>query len=123
MCVLQSDGNAAKIYVYFYSTLLNKKTFFYILLVAPDLYTVHLEYWGSKNSRATQFNVLASSSTDRSYFGGKALTHRLNMELDLQSLFGLHVHSCTHLLRPRKTLPPSPPAFGLIYEGAIGQPR
>jgi hypothetical protein len=23
------------------------------------------------------------------------------MELDLQSLFGLHVHSCTHLLRPR----------------------
>jgi hypothetical protein len=26
--------------------------------------------------------------------------HRLNMELDLQSLFGLHVHSCTHWLRP-----------------------
>ncbi len=24
------------------------------------------------------------------------LKHRLNMELDLQSLFGLHVHSCTH---------------------------
>jgi hypothetical protein len=22
--------------------------------------------------------------------------HKLNMELDLQSLFGLHVHSCTH---------------------------
>jgi hypothetical protein len=25
---------------------------------------------------------------------------------DLQSLFGLHVHSCVHLLRPRITLPP-----------------
>ncbi len=24
-----------------------------------------------------------------------------NMELDLQSLFGLHVHSSTHWLRPR----------------------
>ncbi len=43
------------------------------------------------------------------------------MELDLQSLFGLHVHvhSCSHRLRPRNP----PPAFGLIYEGAIGQPR
>ncbi len=26
--------------------------------------------------------------------------HRLNMELDLQSLFELHVHSCTHWLNP-----------------------
>ncbi len=34
------------------------------------------------------------------------LDHRLNMELDLQSLFELHVHSCTHWLRPRKSLPP-----------------
>ena len=33
--------------------------------------------------------------------------HRLNMELDLQSFFGLHVHSCTHWLRPRN--PPSLP--------------
>ncbi len=32
--------------------------------------------------------------------------HRLNMELDLQSLFGLHVHSCTHLLRSRTPSPP-----------------
>jgi hypothetical protein len=45
--------------------------------------------------------------------------HRLNMKLDLQSLFGLHVHSCTLWLRPRN---PLPLAFGLIYEGAIGQP-
>ncbi len=28
------------------------------------------------------------------------------MELDLQSLFGLHVHSCTYWLRPRKPSPP-----------------
>ncbi len=39
-------------------------------------------------------------------------SHRLNMEVDLQSLFGLHVtwcalHSCTHWLRPRNS-PPSP---------------
>jgi hypothetical protein len=27
------------------------------------------------------------------------------MELDLQSLFDLHVHSCTHWLRPRNPLP------------------
>jgi hypothetical protein len=45
--------------------------------------------------------------------------HRLNMELDLQILFGLHVHSWTHWLIPLQ-LPPLP-AFGLIYEGAIGR--
>ncbi len=33
--------------------------------------------------------------------------HRLNMELDLQSLFGLHVHSCTHCLSPRNPPPPN----------------
>ncbi len=44
--------------------------------------------------------------------------HRLNMELDLQSLFGLHVHSCTHWAETSH-----PPEFGLINEGAIGQLR
>ncbi len=44
-------------------------------------------------------------------------THRLNMELDLQSLLGLHDTAV-----PIGWDPP-PPAFGLIYEGAIGQPR
>jgi hypothetical protein len=52
---------------------------------------------------------------------GEGYKHRLNMELDLQSLFGLHVHSCPHWLRHRHSH--HPPAFGLIYEGAIGQPR
>ncbi len=46
----------------------------------------------------------------------KGLEHRLNMELDLPSLFGL---LCTALLIgcDPATL------IGLIYEGAIGQPR
>jgi hypothetical protein len=35
------------------------------------------------------------------------------MELDLQSLFGLHVHSCNHWLRPRNHPPPLyPPTLG-----------
>ncbi len=33
-------------------------------------------------------------------------SHKLNMELDLQSLFGLHMHSCNYWLRPRNPLPP-----------------
>ncbi len=68
------------------------------------------------------------------------------MELDLQSLFGLHVYNCTWL-RPRTLytldprllsfldvvqlyslaetpqLPLPPPAFGHIYKGSIGHPR
>jgi hypothetical protein len=45
------------------------------------------------------------------------------MNLDLSKVYlgsMCIVHSCTHWLRPRKL---SPPAFGLICEGAIGQPR
>jgi hypothetical protein len=34
------------------------------------------------------------------------INHKLNMKLDLQSLFGLHVHSCTHWLRPRNLTHP-----------------
>jgi hypothetical protein len=44
--------------------------------------------------------------------------HRLNMELDLQSLLGLHVH-CAQLYSLAMTPQlPLPPAFGLICEGA-----
>jgi hypothetical protein len=32
----------------------------------------------------------------------------LNMELHLQSFYGLHVNNCTHLLRPRNPHPPRP---------------
>jgi hypothetical protein len=35
-------------------------------------------------------------------------SHSLNMELDLQSLLMLHVHCCTHWLRPRDPPPPPP---------------
>ncbi len=31
--------------------------------------------------------------------------HRLNTELDLQNIFGLNFHSCTHCLRPRNPTP------------------
>jgi hypothetical protein len=49
------------------------------------------------------------------------------MELDLQRLIGLHVH-CAQLYSLAEapqtpTSPPHPPVFGLIYGGAIGQPR
>ncbi len=44
--------------------------------------------------------------------------HRLNMELDLQSLFGLHVHSFTHWLSPRDP-PPPPPHLGLYTRALL----
>jgi hypothetical protein len=53
-------------------------------------------------------------------------THRLNMELDLRSLFGLHVQCAlckAVLIGCEPAPPPPPPAFELIYEAAIGQPR
>jgi hypothetical protein len=57
--------------------------------------------------------------------GRLGFDHRLNMEVDLQSLFVLKsrdVHSCAHWLIPLNPLYPSP-ALGLVYEGAIGQRR
>ncbi len=42
------------------------------------------------------------------------------MELDLQSLFGLHVYSCTHCLRPRNSPPPPhPPLLGSYTRSAL----
>jgi hypothetical protein len=49
--------------------------------------------------------------------------HSLNMELDLQSLFGLLCTAVTHWVRPcNSTPPPSPHIWAHIY-GAICQPR
>ncbi len=47
------------------------------------------------------------------------------MELDLQSLFGLHVHSCIYSLAETPATSPHSPRLGLYTraEGAIGQPR
>ncbi len=49
-------------------------------------------------------------------------SHRLNMELDLQSLFGLHVTWCAQLFSSAETQQPLPPCvwahlLGLIYDG------
>ncbi len=44
------------------------------------------------------------------------------VQLDLQSLFGLHVlYSCPHWLRSRNS--PPPPDCGQNYEGAMGHTR
>ncbi len=45
------------------------------------------------------------------------------MELDPQSLFWATVYSCTYWLSLRPRNSTLFPQFGLIYEGAIGQPR
>ncbi len=46
--------------------------------------------------------------------------HRLNMQLDVQSLFGPYVYIAQ--MSSLVENPMHPPAFGLIYEGAIGEP-
>jgi hypothetical protein len=40
-----------------------------------------------------------------------------------KSLFGLLLCTAVLIGWDPETLPPSPPAFGLLYEGAIGQPK
>ncbi len=59
------------------------------------------------------------------YMDIQYVQHRLNMEVDLHSLFGLHVTLCAQLYSLAETLqlPPSPPHLDLYDEGAIGQPR
>jgi hypothetical protein len=54
---------------------------------------------------------------DQLYSVMVGMRHRLDMEVDLLRLFGLHVHSCTHCLRPATS--PLSPALVLVYEGAI----
>ncbi len=52
----------------------------------------------------------------------KSSRHRLNMKLNIQSLFGL-LCTAARIGWDPATPPLPPPAFGLIYEDAIGQPR
>ncbi len=47
-------------------------------------------------------------------FPPKEIMHRLNMELDRQSLFGLHVHSCILIGWDPATPPPPPPIWSHI---------
>ncbi len=56
----------------------------------------------TENQRAQQYVINCTEYVSFFY----SFKHRLNMELDLQSIFGLHVHSCTHLLRLPN--PPNP---------------
>ncbi len=55
----------------------------------------------------------------------KGSGYRLNMEVDLQCLFGLHFTWCTqlYLLAETPELPPLPPHLDSYYEGAIGHQR
>jgi hypothetical protein len=50
-------------------------------------------------------------------------THTIGVKYGVRSpkFIWAPVYSCTHWLRPCNS--PPPPAFGLIYEGAIGQAR
>ncbi len=64
------------------------------------------------------FITVAMRQSTSLFFYTFSIWWKLNMELNLQSLFGFHVHSFTHCLKHR-----NPPAVGLINEGAIGQPR
>ncbi len=50
-------------------------------------------------------------------YGTVCTIHRLNMELDLQSLFGLHVQSCTHCLAETPPPPPPPPRIWAHIRG------
>jgi hypothetical protein len=43
-------------------------------------------------------------------------------KIDLQSLFGLHVHSCTHWLRPRTPLPPHLGSAAKIDDISLSHP-
>ncbi len=68
-------------------------------------------------SRCRLFNSFASWAGSRpgslvSWYVSHG--HRLNMELDFHSLFVLHVHSCTHWLRPRNS-PLSPRIWSQIW--------
>ncbi len=58
----------------------------------------------------TYLNSVWDPGSNRENPQKKGRKHRLNMEKDLKSLFGPHVHSCTHLLRPRN--PPPLPHLG-----------
>ncbi len=62
--------------------------------------------------------ILSTNGTIRYILEALRCRHRSNIELDLQSLFGLHVTWCAQLFSLAETLQhPPPPAFGLIYDG------
>ncbi len=82
---------------------------------------------GSSESLNFRRDVVVSASKPFQRFLGlliKQYRHRLNMALDLQSLFRLLRSVILIGETPQRPQPPPPsPAFWLIYEGAIGQTR
>jgi hypothetical protein len=88
------------------------------------LYKITLHKKQNSNVAPCGFTVYKDTVTDHRNDIGNGID--LNMELDLQSLFGLHVTGYAQLYSLAETpQSPHPPAFGLdiLYEGAIGQPR
>ncbi len=82
------------------------------------MYTSNLVPYCPRHSRCTlginnviNYSRTAGLADDANSFHSVAVVHRLNMELDILSLFAwapCAVHYCNHWLRPRK--PPPPPA-------------
>jgi hypothetical protein len=102
---------------------------FFLCGAACDVETLSMAYGLCWEPALTQcsiaLNYLTGNSADPSAplpFWDKVFillgrTHRLNIELDLQSVYGL---LCTAVLICRNPCNfPPPPAYGLIYEGAI----
>ncbi len=62
--------------------------------------------------------MLAFIKLLNNYENPDKIPHRLNMELDLQSLFGLHVTWSAQLFSLAESPQSRPfPAFGLVWEG------
>jgi hypothetical protein len=75
-------------YLYFYLC------YIWICIIGGEHIAVKMKF----DERGKQFTFF---SHPRSH--ALPLTDRLTLELDLRSLFGLRVHSCTHWLRPRNS--------------------
>jgi hypothetical protein len=68
------------------------------------------EVWSLRWGYFVSNSVLGNPALHRS-------GHRLHMDLDLQSLFGLHVRSCINWQRPRNNPPPPTPHLGSYTRG------
>ncbi len=83
-----------------------------VICLKPNLYSTWRSFLLTKLRRylyllpleGSQESIDTSLLYDNFIRRIKEAHHRLKMELDLQSLFGLY--SCTHWLRPRNTPPP-----------------
>ncbi len=72
-------------------------------------------FWLENRLKLRILEILIDTFSNTSV--GLHTVHRLNMALDIQSLLGHHVYSCTHLLRPRN--PPTPHIRGRYWSAKI----